>query len=366
MTKIIEVAKFMEAWAPPQYQEDYDNTGLLVGNPNGAITNVLVTLDVTEAVVNEAINKGANLIIAHHPIIFKGLKKLNGKNYVEKTVIAAIKSDIAIYVSHTNLDHVDNGVNSMIAHKLGLLDAHILAPKKQILLKLSVFVPTEHADNLLQALHGAGAGTIGNYSNCSFSTQGIGSFKPSELAKPVIGTQNRQEYVKETKIEVLLPKPLKGDVLKAMVENHPYEEVAYYLQELENENQQVGAGMMGLLTEPLEPKQFLEHVKKSLNLSLIKYTSTYKKQIQKVAICGGAGSFLLEQAKIAGADAFVTADYKYHEFFDAEGELMIADVGHYESEHYTKELIHFQLSKKFTNFATLLSETETNPVKYYF
>lgn len=363
--KIKDITSYLEELAPLNFQEDYDNSGLIIGDSQVELTGVLVTLDVTEEVISEAIKKGCNLIVAHHPLIFKGLKKLNGKNYVERSAILAIKNDIAIYAIHTNLDNVVNGVNFKIAEKLGLSDVKILRKKKGILLKLTVFVPVESSEKLLGELHKAGAGKIGNYSECSFKSEGVGAFMPNQVANPVIGERGKLEEVKENRVEVILPANVKAKVLNAMFAVHPYEEVAYYLQELENDNQEVGSGAVGFLPSEMNESEFLGHLKKSMNLEVIKFTSAGK-SIKKVAVCGGVGSFLLGDAKVAGADVFVTADYKYHEFFDAEGGIMIADIGHFESEVFTKDLIVEILSKKFTNFAPHLSEVNTNPVNYYY
>jgi dinuclear metal center YbgI/SA1388 family protein len=363
--KIKEVTSFLEELAPLNYQEDYDNSGLIIGDAESELKGVLVSLDVTEEVIQEAINKGCNLIVAHHPLIFKGLKKLNGKNYVERSVILAIKNDIAIYAIHTNLDNIAQGVNYKIAEKIGLKDVRILRQKKNTLLKLTVFVPINHTANLLEALHKAGAGNIGNYDNCSFMSQGRGRFTPNDGANPAVGTSGIAEEVEENRIEVILPANLKSSVLRAMQSAHPYEEVAYYLQTLENANQEVGSGAIGLLPSEMTETEFLGHLKESMSLQVIRYTAVNKK-IRKVAVCGGVGSFLLKDALSQGADAFVTADYKYHEFFDAEGSLLIADIGHFESEVFTKELLVELLSKKITNFAPHLSEVKTNPVNYYY
>jgi dinuclear metal center YbgI/SA1388 family protein len=365
MTKIKEVCQFLEQWAPLGYQEDYDNAGLLIGDESTEITGILISLDITEAIVEEAINKGANMIVAHHPIIFKGLKKITGANYVERTVLKAIKNNIALYASHTNLDHVNTGVNFHFANKLGLENIEILVPKANSILKLTVFTPVENTIALQTALANAGAGHIGNYDSCSFSSTGEGSYRPLPGAQPTIGSINTIEKVAESKLEVIFPEPLKNKILAAMYEASIYEEVAYYLERLLNYNQTVGAGAIGYLPKAMSETDFLNHVKKSMSLEMIKYTPFPTKPIHKVAICGGAGSFLLAKAKSAGADAFITADYKYHEFFDAEGQILIADIGHYESEVATKELFHFQLSKKFSNFAILLSEISTNPVKIH-
>lgn len=363
--KIRELTAVLEQLAPVQYQEDYDNAGLIIGDPETELQGVLVTLDVTEEVIREAVSKGCNLVVAHHPLIFRGLKKLNGKNYVERSVILAIKNDVAVYAIHTNLDNVMNGVNFKIAEKLGLRNVKILRKKKGTLLKLTVFVPEENAGDLLAALHKAGAGNIGNYSDCSFKTSGTGRFRPNEAANPAIGSKGALEEVQESRVEVMFPVHLKNQVLNDMYASHPYEEVAFYLHELENDNQEVGSGAIGLLPQEMTQEAFLAHLKSSMNLPLIKFTST-PKNIRKVAVCGGVGSFLLGDALRAGADAFVTADYKYHEFFDAEGRILIADIGHFESEVFTKDLLVEIISKKITTFATCLSEVDTNPVNYYY
>lgn len=363
--KIKELASYLEQLAPLPYQEDYDNSGLIIGDPEAELQGVLVTLDVTEDVIREAVSKGCNLVVAHHPLIFRGLKKLNGRNYVERSVILAIKHDVAVYAIHTNLDNVVNGVNFKIAEKLGLRNVRILRKKKDTLLKLTVFVPEENSGDLLAGLHKAGAGNIGNYSDCSYQVSGTGRFRPNEAANPFIGSKGALEEVRELRIEVILPAHLKNQVLNAMYASHPYEEVAYYLHELENDNQEAGSGAVGLLPEEMTPEAFLAHLKNSMNLQVIRFTPV-RKTIRKVAVCGGVGSFLLADALRAGADAFVTADYKYHEFFDAEGRILIADIGHFESEVFTKDLLVEIISKKITNFATCLSEVNTNPVNYYY
>lgn len=365
MSKISDIIYSLEAWAPKSYQESYDNSGLLTGNGADEVKAILISLDCTEAVVDEAIAKKANLIVAHHPIIFGGLKKLTGDNYIERTVIKAIKNNIAIYAIHTNLDNVHDGVNSMIAQKLGLQKAQILSPRSAVLSKLEFFVPEEHTNEVLKAIHLAGAGNIGNYDQCSFKVNGIGSFRPNEQANPTIGKQGKSTEVKEDRVEVIFPTYLSSKVLKSLREAHPYEEVAHFLSSLTNENQEVGSGMIGTLPNPLSPEDFLTYLKDKMNLEMIKYTGFEGRTIQKIAVCGGAGSFLLKSAMAQGADAFVTSDFKYHEFFDGEGKTMIADIGHYESEVYTKDLIHGFLSENFTNIATYLSEVNTNPVKYF-
>lgn len=362
--KIKDIADYLESLAPPDYQESYDNSRLIVGDPTAEVTGILVTLDCVETVIDEAIREKCNLIVAHHPIIFKGLKSLTGSSYVERVVIEAIRHGIAIYAIHTNLDNVHTGVNKKICDVLGLKNTRILAPRKDTLSKLVTFIPTEMADRVLQALYQAGAGQIGHYRNCSFSVEGTGTFMPGDAANPRVGKANTQEFVAETRAEVIFPTHREKIVLRALREAHPYEEVAYYLSSLHNENQEVGSGMVGELESPQEPLEFLRTLKKRMNLNIIRHTSLGSHPVDKVAVCGGSGSFLLGKAIQSGAQVFITSDFKYHDFFDADKRIIIADVGHYESEAFTKELIVDVLIKKFPTFAIIFSKTVTNPISY--
>ncbi len=363
--QIKEITNYLEQLAPLAYQESYDNAGLLVGDANTEITGILICLDSTEEIIDEAKAKGCNLVVAHHPIIFKGLKKLNGKNYVERTIIKAIKNDIAIYATHTNLDSVVGGVNFKIAQLLDLQQVKILSPKNNNLIKLIVFVPIDNAKAVLAALHEAGAGVIGNYSHVSFRGEGTGAFRPNAAANPTIGAANIDEEVHENRVEVIFPAYLKSKVLAAMYRSHIYEEVAHDIILLENQNKEVGSGAIGELSEAMSEKDFLTFLKQKMDISVIRHTSFLGKKIKKIALCGGAGGFLLNDAIAQNADIFITADYKYHEFFDADNHIIIADIGHYESEQFTKELLKDYICKKMLNFAVRLSETNTNPVKYF-
>ena len=365
MPQIRDLAAYIEAFAPVAYQESYDNVGLLVGDPGAEITGVLVTLDATEAVVDEAIAKGCNVVVAHHPIVFKGLKKLTGSTYVERTVLKAIKQNVALYAAHTNLDNVAGGVNFTIAQKLNLQNVRILAPKTQLLKKLVTFVPVDYTQRVLDALHTAGAGQIGNYSRASFRVEGTGAYQAEPGAKPVLGEVGEYHKEAEHRIEVIFPSPQERAVLSALRQAHPYEEIAYDVYTLDNQNPEVGSGAVGELPEPMPGIDWLAYLKTHMNLSLIRHTPLPDRPIRRVAVCGGVGSFLLPDAVRAGADVFVTADYKYHEFFDADGRITICDIGHYESEVYTKEMIRGYLAKKFATFAVILSETDTNPVRYF-
>ncbi|TSD64709.1 Nif3-like dinuclear metal center hexameric protein [Inquilinus sp. KBS0705] len=363
--KLAQLTAYLESLAPLAYQEEYDNSGLIVGRPDMDIAQALVSLDCTEAVVDEAIATGCQVIVSHHPIVFKGLKKFNGKTYVERVVEKAIKNDIAIYAIHTNLDSIHTGVNARICETLGIVNTHILAPKHNILKKLVTYVPLAQADQVRNALFHAGAGNIGNYSECSFNAEGTGTFKGDENSDPYVGEPGIRHHEEEVRIETVYPANLESKIIMALVLAHPYEEVAYDLYALTNQHQQVGSGMIGELELPMEQDDFLAEVKEKMQAAVIRHTAFTGKQVKKVAVCGGSGGFLLKHAIAAGADVFITADYKYHEFFDAEGKILIADIGHFESEQFTQQLLYEIIQKKFVNFAVRLTKVNTNPVKYF-
>jgi dinuclear metal center YbgI/SA1388 family protein len=362
---IQDVINHLEKLAPLAYAEDFDNVGLLVGDKNSNLTGVLVTLDTLEAVVDEAIAEHCNLIVSFHPIIFKGLKKLNGKNYVERVVLKAIKNDIAIYSMHTALDNSQYGVNHMICEKLQLTNQRILIPQNQTIKKLTTYVPKNEAEQLRDALFSSGAGNIGNYTNCSFNVEGLGTFNPNENANPVIGTKGKTHTEEETKITVTFAKHLEPVILKTLFKKHSYEEVAYEITTIENKNQNIGMGMVGEFKEAMDQTEFLNYLKTRMNTGFIRHSEFLNRNIKKVAVLGGSGSFAIGNAKTIRADAFITADLKYHDFFTAENSILLVDIGHYESEQFTKNLLVAYLTKKITNFAIILSKTNTNPVKYF-
>lgn len=361
---VSDIVFFIEQLAPLSYQESYDNSGLIIGDRQIEVKSVLLSLDITPEVVNEAIRTGANLIVAHHPIIFSGLKRITGSNYVEKSVILAIKNDIAIYAAHTNFDSIKGGVNLAIATRLGIKNPRILQPLSNELVKLVTFVPTKHAEKVRSAIFEAGAGHIGNYDCCSYNVEGFGTFKGNDFTNPFVGEKGTVHHESEVRIETIMPKSIQSRVLDALFANHPYEEVAYDLYPLNNRFNDVGLGMVGDLENAREPLEFLKFVKSSFNAGCVRYTKLPGKKIQKVAFCGGSGASLLKVAIAAKADVFITADFKYHQFFDAEDKIMIADIGHYESEQFTIDLFYDYLSKKFPNFAVFKSEITTNPINY--
>lgn len=363
--KISEICNAIELWAPPALQESYDNSKLLCGNAATDCTGVVTTLDCTEAVVQEAIDKGCNFIVAHHPIVFSGLKSLTGRTYVERTLIKAIKHDVAIYAVHTNLDNVHTGVNAKIAEQLGLINTEILLPKKGFLKKLFTFCPRVAAEEVRRALFSAGAGSIGDYDNCSFNMDGTGTFRGNENSNPYVGEQGKDHAEPETKIEVIFPAYLENNVVRSLVQAHPYEEAAYDIVSIDNAHPRIGSGMIGELPDAMGAMDFLRHVKEKMQTPCIRHTELVKDQVKTVAVCGGSGRFLLPNAIGKGADFFITADFKYHEFFDADGKITVADIGHFESEQFTKELLAGFLAEKFSTFAVHLSEVNTNPVHYF-
>jgi dinuclear metal center YbgI/SA1388 family protein len=362
--QVKEIISFIESLAPTAYQESYDNSGLCIGTPGSEVSGALITLDVTEAVVDEAISLELDMIISHHPLIFSGLKKITGKSETERCVIKAIKNNITIYAAHTNLDSVHGGVNSKICEKLGLKNCRILSPVEGQLKKLVTFVPVADLEKVQNAVLNAGAGNIGNYDSCSFSTNGTGSFRGNELSNPYVGEKGKIHYEKEARFETIFPKHLQNKVISALLKAHPYEEVAYDIYPLDNLNPQVGVGMTGELEEAVDETDFLYSVKNIFGCAVVRYTNLLQRKVKKVAITGGSGSTYLRAAIAANADVFITGDFKYHQFFEAENRIVIADIGHFESEQFTKELFYELLTKKFPKFAVRLSEVKTNPVNY--
>ncbi len=365
MPVIKEIINELEAFAPPAFQESYDNCGALTGQVDSECTGVLFSLDCTEAVVQEAIQNKCNLIVAHHPILFSGLKKITGATYVERTIILAIQNSICIYAMHTNLDNVVGGVNAMLANKLGLSKLKVLAPKAGLLCKLVTYVPEKHHQNLLEALFKAGCGNIGNYSHCSFNSKGTGTFMGNSETNPFSGTPEKLSIDPEVKVETVFYSHDKSKVIQALLANHPYEEVAYDIFQNNSDNQSIGSGMIGELDKEMDQAAFLALVKQNLNLKFLKHTNFTPKSIKKVAICGGSGVFLLKYAIKSGVDAFLTADIKYHEFFDADNKLLLIDAGHYETEQFTPEIFYNIIQNKFPTFAIRLSKINTNPVNYF-
>ena len=362
---INHITQILEDFAPLSYAEDFDNVGLLVGDATAEVTGVLVTLDTLENVIDEAIDKNCNLIVSFHPIIFGGLKKITGKNYVERVVIKAIQNNISIYAIHTALDNSPKGVNAKICEMLGLINTSILIPQAKTLKKLTTYIPLEHVESVKDVLFKSGAGEIGNYSNCSFATEGKGTYKANENAKPAKGNIGKTHTEKEVMLTCVFGKADEQKIIKNLIENHPYEEVAYDIQTLENTNAHIGIGMVGELKKETSEKDFLHDLKLKMNAKVIRHSNLLNKPIKKVAVLGGSGAFAISAAKAVKADVFITADLKYHQFYEAENQLVLADIGHFETEQFTKNLLVDYLTKKIPNFAIHLSESITNPINYF-
>ncbi|MDP4239660.1 MAG: Nif3-like dinuclear metal center hexameric protein [Bacteroidota bacterium] len=358
------ICELIEEVAPLSLQESYDNAGLLVGDSQMEINSVLVCIDVTEEVIEEAIRKDCKMIVSHHPLIFNGLKRLTGQNEVQRCVAKALKNDLAIYAAHTNLDNVLKGVSGKMAEKIGLVNIQILQPKQKGLLKLITYVPRLHSYGVRQVLFEAGAGQIGNYDSCSFNAEGTGTFKAHKDAKPFVGEIGEIHSEPETRIEVILPDYLKNRVLEALLKTHPYEEPAYDFIPLENTWNKVGAGVVGELEEPEDELDFLYRIKKIFQNPTIRHTSLLGKKIKRVALCGGSGSTFLPDAIALHADVYISGDFKYHEFFDAQKRILIADIGHFESEQFTKDIFFEIITKKMPTFAVQISDSKTNPINY--
>ncbi len=363
--KIDELLRSLFEEAPLILQESYDNSGLLIGRADQMVSRVLISLDVTEAVVDEAIQKKCGLILSHHPLIFKGLKNLVPSGPVERTVVKAVQHNIAVAAMHTNLDKVIQGVNGKIADKLGLKNRKIMQTEKNLLKKLITFCPVEQAEKVRLALFEAGAGQIGDYDSCSYNLDGFGTFRAGEGTTPFTGEINKLHKETEQRIETIVPVYLINKVLQALFQAHPYEEVAYDIIPLDNEFDQTGSGLIGYLEQAMEEKNFFELIRQQLKTPFLRHSQSIGKPIQKVALCGGSGSFLINHARAANADAYVTADLKYHDFFEADGKLLLVDAGHFETEQFTKELLADIIRKKIPNFAPLISGVDTNAVHYF-
>lgn len=358
------IISILESIAPKAFQENYDNAGLATGDPQMDVTGVLICLDVTLPVIDEAISKKANLVISHHPVLFSPMKQLTGRNMSEKIIIYAVKNNIALYSAHTNLDNISNGVNKAICDKLGLVNTRILVPRENLLRKLVTFVPGSHADSVRQALFDAGAGHIGNYDSCSFNSAGQGTFRAGNDASPFVGEIGKLHFEDETRIEVIFPVHLKSALIKALTESHPYEEVAYDIVQLDNSYNGAGSGMIGELPSLRDEIEFLKEVKRTFNCNVLRHSRLLNKPFSKVAVCGGSGAFLIRDALNAGADLFLTGEVKYHQFFEAEDKIVITDIGHFESEQFTIQLIFDILLKKIPSFAIHFSSCKTSPIYY--
>jgi dinuclear metal center YbgI/SA1388 family protein len=363
--KLKDICSYLDSEVPLSFQESYDNSGLQIGLPDKEITCAMITLDITEEVIDEAIREKCDLVISHHPLIFGGIKKITDRSATGRVIIKAVKNDLAIYSSHTNLDTFSSGVSRKMAEKLHLKMIKVLSPLERRLLKLVTYIPESYLDKVKNALFEAGAGVIGNYDNCGFSSAGEGSFRGNEVTKPFVGEKGKIHIENEIRFETVLYSHLKDTVIKALITSHPYEEVAYDLYILENKNIDAGLGCTGEFDSPVSEEDFLRLVSSVFGARGLRYSRLTGKTVKKVALCGGSGASLLNDAMASGADAFLTADIKYHNFFDAESKILLVDAGHFESEKFSTEILKDLIIKKFPKFAVRFSETNTNPINYF-
>ncbi|MEG0499933.1 MAG: Nif3-like dinuclear metal center hexameric protein [Rikenellaceae bacterium] len=361
---VSEVIKIIEGFAPPALAENFDNVGLMVGDKSMRVRGILLTLDVVEESVDEAVERGLNLIITHHPLIFSPLKSLTGKNYIERVLIRAIKQGVAIYSAHTNLDSVQQGVSFRLGEKLGLQKMQVLRPVKNNLLKLVVYSPFNYSNGIRKALADSGAGFIGQYDSCSFSAMGEGRFRATAGLRPFVGSVGELHTEKEERIETVVQRHKLAETLVQLRRVHPYEEMAYDVMPLENMDPSVGLGVIGEFSEEMDVYDFLGGVKKILQIPMIKYSAPVKNRIRRVALCGGAGASFINDAINSGADIYVTGDLKYHDYFVPDGRITIADIGHFESEQFTLDIFNDVLIKKITNFTVCKTALNCNPINY--
>jgi dinuclear metal center YbgI/SA1388 family protein len=362
--KLKDLCSYLDSAIPLSFQESYDNSGLQIGLPEREISSAILTLDITEEVIDEAISGKCDIIISHHPLLFNGIKKISGKTFTERILYKAVKHDIAIYSAHTNLDIFENGVSRKMAEKLGLTNPRVLSPLKNRLLKLVTFIPESHLEKVREAVFEEGAGVIGNYDQCGFTTSGTGSFRGNDTTNPFVGEKGKIHNEKEIRFETILFSHLKEKVIRALLKVHPYEEVAYDIYALENENIEIGLGCVGEFNKEISEKDFLKLVSGTFDAKGIRYSKPLGKPVKIVALCGGSGASLINEAIATGADAFVTADIKYHSFFDADNMILLVDTGHFESEKCATEILYNLIIKKFPKFAVRFSETNTNPINY--
>ena len=351
-------------FAPLPLQDGFDNAGLQVGLTDAEVTGVLLCLDVTEAVVDEAVALGCNLIVSHHPLIFSPLKRVTGATYVERCVIKALANGIAVYSAHTNLDNAPGGVNYRIAAKLGLQNVRILVPKEGALLKLSVYVPVAHADAVRSALFAAGCGNIGNYGSCSYNAVGYGTFEAGEGANPFCGSVGSLHKEEEVRIDTIMPAYIKGRVVKALMAAHPYEEPAFDIYPLQNSWNSVGAGIIGELPVAVGETAFLQQVKDTFAVGSVRHTGLLGKAVKRVALCGGAGGSFAGAAVAAGADVYITGEARYHDLFNYDGTMVVAVIGHYESEQFTMEIFKEIISGACPQVQVKTTSVCTNPIHY--
>ncbi len=365
-----QIFDWIEEWADPALAEDWDHIGNLVGSPADSVSRVLVTLDVTDEVIAEAIDENVNLIVAHHPLFRDPIPYLRSDLFSSSRVYRLIQKGISLYAAHTNLDAAPGGINDVLADLLGLRDVEILFPTyEENLYKIVVFVPLGHEERVREAISARGGGWIGNYSDCTFQTEGVGTFRPLEGTKPFIGETGELERVRETRIETIAPQKKLSDLLKNMIAAHPYEEVAYDIYPLKNTGTKAGLGRIGRLPESLALADFARKVKDSLGLGMVRITGDPQRSVSKIALCGGGGMSLLEQAIKCDADLYLTGDIRHHGALDAlDRGIALVDGGHYGTERVIVPVLADYLQKKAKEagegLTVLVSQINTDPFSY--
>lgn len=362
--KLIDIIKHIEDFAPLALQESWDNSGLILGDKNQEVNSIMVCLDVSETVLNEAIEKGCNLILSHHPIIFKGIKKLTESNSDQRLLRKAIKNDIAIYAAHTSLDNAKEGINNFLAKKLGLKNISILAPKEDCLFKIVTYVPNAYADIVREAMFQAGAGSIGDYNACSYNLEGTGTFVAQEGTNPFVGKIGEMHLENEIRIETIVPSHLLSNVIRSLCTSHPYEEPAYDVFQTHIQWKQAGLGVVGELENGIEEEEFFQLLKTTLHLSTFRRSPRLGKKVKKIAICSGSGADFITKAKAANADAYLSGDISYHRFFEHDDKMLIIDIGHSETELPTKELFCNELGKRINGIQVIASANEVPPMEF--
>jgi dinuclear metal center YbgI/SA1388 family protein len=364
MARVSEIMHAVEAWAPPQVAWEKDNVGLQTGDPAQDVNGVLIALELTQEILNDAVQQNCNLIVTHHPFIFHPIRNITADTPDGSLLLNLIRSGINLYAAHTNLDFSRDGVSFALAHKLGLSDLRFLHREASGMRKIAVFVPPDYVENVTGAMAAAGAGLLGDYEYCSFRLRGTGTYKPLDGAQPFAGSVGTLEQAEEIRIEMVVPAWRLSPVVKAMISAHPYDEVAYDVFTSEALNPNFGAGVFGHYPTPLGVQEFLSRIKSVLNTPTIRYTIGNSDTVRTVAVCGGSGSDLLRSALLSGADAFVTADIKYHTFHEARGNILFVDAGHYETEIGILDSIEKYLSDKFPRTRISVTKVNTNPIQY--
>jgi len=366
--RVRDIQQILESWAPKEIAWERDNIGLQAGDPAAVVRGILVALDVTEEVIAEAVRRKANLLVSHHPLLFRPLSAVTMQSARGRCIRALMQSGINLYSAHTNLDFTRGGTSFALAQALGLTDVEFLRMPYEVQRKVVTFVPPAEAERVARAMADAGAGIIGNYDSCSFAGPGTGTFRGNERSRPAIGKRGVLEHASETRLEMMVPRWRLGDVIGAMHRAHPYEEVAYDVYPLENRSREHGMGIIGNARRPVTLRVFLNDLKRRLGVPALRCTGDMRRTVRRVAACGGSGTELMDEAARRGADVFVTADVRYHSFHDVEASMALVDAGHFETElPVVRAVVEHLRAACRARHATVpihAARTSTNPIVY--